>query len=112
MSSPKIRNISCQELYHLNWQEPVELIDVRTPEEFREVRASLARNLPMDQLDPVALASDPSRSGQAPLYFICKMGGRSAHVCRQMIEAGYANVFNVRGGTDAWLEAGLPIELG
>lgn len=112
MSSPAIKNITCRELYHLNWQEPIELIDVRTPDEFREVRSSLARNVPMDQLDPASLASDHSLTPGAPLYFICKMGGRSGHVCRQMIAAGYTNVVNVAGGTDAWLEAGLPIEMG
>ena len=34
--------------------EAVELIDVRTPVEFREVHADLARNVPLDSLDPAA----------------------------------------------------------
>ena len=34
----------------------IELIDVRTPVEFREVHLTSARNIPLDQLDPSVLA--------------------------------------------------------
>lgn len=33
----------------------VELIDVRTPVEFREVHVTIARNVPLDQLNAPAL---------------------------------------------------------
>lgn len=33
----------------------IDLIDVRTPVEFREVHIEIARNIPLDQLDVAAL---------------------------------------------------------
>ena len=42
----------------------VELIDVRTPVEFREVHVSFARNLPLDQLDAATLAAQRSGAYQ------------------------------------------------
>jgi rhodanese-related sulfurtransferase len=41
----------------------IDVIDVRTPVEFREVHLEIARNVPLDQLDPAALMQ--SRNGLA-----------------------------------------------
>jgi rhodanese-related sulfurtransferase len=89
---------------------PIDLIDVRTAEEFQQVRASLARNVPLDKLDPFSLMQSRTTPDQEPLYFICAVGGRSAWACELMMAAGYKNVVNVEGGTQAWYAAGLPIE--
>ncbi len=88
--------------------EAREIIDVRMPAEYREVHATVARNVPLDELTPQAVPVD---QGQ-PLYFICKMGGRSAKACQKMIDAGVANVVSVDGGTQAWEAAGLPVVRG
>lgn len=84
--------------------EACEIIDVRTPAEFREVHATSARNVPLDVLSPQAVPA----SGDQPLYFICKAGGRSAKACQKLIDAGITNVVSIDGGTDAWVAAGLP----
>ena len=45
-----------QELAKLSKEgRKIDLIDVRTPVEFREVHVEFARNVPLDQLDPAAL---------------------------------------------------------
>jgi hypothetical protein len=49
------------------------------------------------------------KAGDRPLYFICRSGGRSQHACEQFMAAGYTDVVNVAGGTQAWLEANLPV---
>jgi rhodanese-related sulfurtransferase len=89
--------------------QPVELIDVRTPVEFREVHVGFARNVPLDQLDAASMAA--RRSG-TPLYVICRSGNRAAKACEKLAAAGYANVVNVQGGTQAWDDAGLPVVRG
>ncbi len=90
--------------------QPIELIDVRTPVEFREVHADLARNVPLDTLDPRALMQ--SRPPEQPLYVICRSGSRGRQACERLQSAGYPNVVNVDGGTQAWTEAGLPVVRG
>ncbi len=86
--------------------ETVELIDVRTPVEFREVHAEGARNVPLDRLDPAAFG------GAGPVYVICKSGGRGRQACEKLLAAGVAAVTNVEGGTQAWVDAGLPVVRG
>lgn len=91
--------------------EAVELLDVRTPAEFREVHVAGARNVPLDQLDPAAVARD--RAGSAgPLYVVCRSGSRGKQACEKLLAAGVANVVNVEGGTLACVEAGLPVVRG
>jgi len=87
----------------------IELIDVRTPVEFREVHLEIARNVPLDQLDPKALMQARKGSDREPLYVICKAGGRGQQACEKFIKAGFENVVNVEGGTTACVAAGLPV---
>lgn len=89
----------------------VELIDVRTPVEFREIHVSFARNVPLDQLDPRAIAAGQNES-EKPLYLICRSGNRAAKACERFLAAGLTNVVNVEGGTQAWDAAGLPVVRG
>ena len=51
------------------------------------------RSLPaqIDQLD-----------AQRPIVCICHHGGRSAHVAMWLARQGFADVYNLSGGVDAW----------
>jgi rhodanese-related sulfurtransferase len=112
MNPPTIKTIRCEDLHAASLRGAIELIDVRTPEEFSEVRAAMARNIPLDTFDPLAVLAARQSSPDAPLYFICAVGGRSAWACEVMMAAGANNVVNVEGGTQAWLSAGLPVKQG
>jgi len=90
----------------------IELIDVRTPVEYREVHVEIARNVPLDQLDVAALMQARSGTANEPLYVICRSGGRGLQACERFLKAGFSNVVNVEGGTMACVEAGLPVVRG
>ena len=90
----------------------IELIDVRTPVEYREVHVDVARNVPLDQLDVNALMQARNGSSHEPLYVICKSGGRGQQACEKFVKAGFPNVVNVEGGTTACVAAGLPVVRG
>jgi rhodanese-related sulfurtransferase len=107
-----VATISPQQLHErVKSGQQVELIDVRTPVEFREVHAQVARNVPLDQLDPAKVVAHRAANTE-PLYVICKSGGRGKQACEKLLAAGYANVVNVEGGTQAWDQAGLPVVRG
>lgn len=91
--------------------ERIELIDVRTPVEFREVHAECAQNFPLDQLDAKSMAAKRKGSTE-PLYVICRSGGRASKAIEQLSAAGIQNLVNVEGGTLAWEKAGLPVKRG
>ena len=90
----------------------IDLIDVRTPVEFREVHVEVARNFPLDQLDPAAVMQARNGSANESLYLICRSGSRGQQACEKFLKAGFTNVVNIEGGTLACVEAGLPVVRG
>ncbi len=93
-------------------QGSIELIDVRTPVEYREVHAVGARNIPLDTLNPADVMASRQGAADEPLYLVCRSGGRSAKACQKFIDAGFENVVSVDGGTSAWDLAGHPVQRG
>lgn len=113
MSVATIPTISPKELEALRVRgAPVDLIDVRTPVEFREIHAEPARLVPLDALDPKAVMGARGAPGDEPLYLICRTGSRARMACEKFLAAGFTNVVNVDGGTLAWEQAGLPVVRG
>jgi rhodanese-related sulfurtransferase len=107
------RAITPEEIQELQRRgRAVELIDVRTPAEYREVHAEPARLVPLDSLDPDAIMRARNRSEGEPLYTICRSGTRGRQAAEKFHAAGYTNVVNVEGGTLAWERAGLPVVRG
>lgn len=92
--------------------KPIELIDVRTPVEFREVHVEVARNEPLERLDPSAILAARNGSAQEPLYVICRSGARGQQACEKLFAAGLNDVINVEGGTMACAAAGVPVVRG
>ncbi len=90
----------------------VDVIDVRTPAEFREVHIEVARNEPLDRLDPKAIQSARNGKTDEPLYVICRSGSRGKQACEKFIAAGIENVINIEGGTVACESAGLSVVKG
>jgi rhodanese-related sulfurtransferase len=90
----------------------IDIIDVRTPVEFREVHVENAFNVPLDKLDPIAVMQARNGSKDEPLYLICRSGSRGQQACERFLAAGFTNIINVEGGTLACVEQGLPIVRG
>jgi rhodanese-related sulfurtransferase len=90
---------------------PLNILDVRTPAEFARVHVLGARLMPLDDLDPAAVAAERP-SAADPIYVICQSGGRASKACQRLQEAGVAQVYSIEGGTAAWEKMGLPVERG
>ena len=110
MSSP--RTITAEELAAKNGSVSVVLIDVRTPAEFREVHATMARNVPLESFNATEFMQAENGSANGPVYVICQSGVRGSKAAQQLVSAGRRQVFNVSGGTQAWVDAGLPVVRG
>ena len=85
------------------------IMDVRTPAEFNELRASPARLMPLDKLDIEAVKA--ARRGDEPVYVLCRTGSRANTAACKLCAAGVDAVV-VEGGTLAWEAAGLPVQRG
>ncbi len=75
-----------------------ELLDVREPWESELARIEGSRLVPMVELSERVLELDPATE----TVVICHHGTRSAYVTRALTQAGFARVYNLEGGLDAY----------
>lgn len=95
----------------LDSSHAIDLIDVRTPAEYRAVHVTAARNVPLDTLDPAAVKAQRTGLPHEPMYVVCHTGARSHKACVALLEAGAVAV-SVEGGTPACEKAGIPVTRG
>jgi rhodanese-related sulfurtransferase/transcriptional regulator with XRE-family HTH domain len=84
----------------------LDVVDVRSPAEWASGHLPGARNVPLEQLK-----ADPR--GKIPhdrVLFVCARGPRSLTASQVAEGAGFREVYQLDGGTEAWASLGLPIE--
>jgi monothiol glutaredoxin len=96
---PPVNQITAQELKNkLNAEKDILLIDVRGPEE-RE-SASIEGAVPWSDEMMAHVETLPK---DAEVIFHCAGGGRSQSLAEMFRSRGYTNLYNVKGGINAWL---------
>lgn len=78
-------------------QEPLVLVDVRTPEE-----RAIARIDPSRLLDEALAEEMAGWDRSTPLVFYCHHGIRSARAAAYFANLGFKKVYNLVGGIDRW----------
>ena len=68
------------------------LLDVRTPQEYREGHIPGSRNAPLQTLD-----REEAAGKDTPLFVYCHSGARSSQAVRILTRMGYSNVKNIGG---------------
>lgn len=95
---PPIRQLAAPELKAmLDSGAAIELIDVRTEEERAIAAIDGARLLDQAYHDELL-----TRDRETPLVFQCHHGIRSQHAAEYFRNEGFRNLYNLRGGIDAW----------
>jgi rhodanese-related sulfurtransferase len=88
----------------LKSNEPFVLLDVREPVElgYAAIADPRLENVPMSVLARQGLNALPKsvRAGQIPVYVLCHHGSRSSQVVMWLVQNGYNNAVNVKGGID------------
>jgi rhodanese-related sulfurtransferase len=109
--SNPMKTISIQELQTiLSTNDPVDLIDVRTPAEFASVHVPGAKLFPLDGLDCAAVLAGRRAGAASPVYILCHSGARAKKAADKFAGSGFENCAVIEGGTQAWADAGLPVE--
>ena len=70
------------------------LLDVRTPQEYREGHIPSSQNVPLQQLDKV---EEVTENKDTVLYVYCRSGARSRQAVSLLKHMGYTNVHNIGG---------------
>lgn len=82
------------------------IIDVREMHEYTSGHVPNAGHIPVNTV----YARREELPKDKDLLFICAVGQRSALAAEMAAAAGLTRLFNVEGGTDAWIKAGFPVD--
>ncbi|MGD0677322.1 MAG: rhodanese-like domain-containing protein [Polyangiaceae bacterium] len=100
-----IQNLTPSQAHELILRGDVDVVDVREPREWSGGHIHGSRLVPLDRLRANPTAALP-RDG---VVFVCAAGMRSQTAARVASANGLATVYNLVGGTRAWVSAGLPL---
>ncbi len=82
------------------------VIDVREPHEYSSGHVPGAKLIPVNTV----YAKREELPRDKDLIFVCAVGQRSALACEMAAAAGLTRLYNLEGGTDAWIKSGMPAE--
>src|SRR6184192_3902233 len=99
LDDASVPGISVQQLKDkMDASNTFDLIDVREPFEFEIARIDGAKLIPLGEIPERADELDREQT----LIVHCHSGRRSAQAVRLLKQRGFANVYNLEGGIDAW----------
>ena len=84
------------------------VLDVREDTEYTSGHLPRARHIPLGQLGK--RLDEIARFKEKPVVVTCRSGARSGSACRTLRNAGFTQVYNLKGGVPAWEQASLPVE--
>jgi rhodanese-related sulfurtransferase len=86
------------------------IIDVRTPAEYESVHIPGSYNVPLDHLPEHRV--ELAEKLQSPVILLCRSGRRAEQAAKLFDEAGLQQFHVLRGGIEAWEQAGKPVNRG
>src|SRR5690554_74437 len=104
----QINVVTAEEMQAILDLEEVQLVDVRTPEEFKNGHVKGAQNINFysDTFEEDILKLDKSK----PVILYCKSGVRSAACSEKLLEAGFVQVYDLKGGITQWEHEGFELD--
>jgi rhodanese-related sulfurtransferase len=103
-----VNNLSPDEFEEKLKDKNCVVLDVRTPEEFSSGYIRGAKNINFLSAN---FRNEISKLDKNKPYLIyCASGGRSAAACKIMTDLGFKEVYNLKGGINAWKKAGKMVK--
>lgn len=89
-------------------EQDIQLVDVRTPEEFSEkhIVNALNANVLGGDFEQKVVALDKNK----PILVYCKSGVRSANAAAKLKAMGFTTIIDLDGGITKWMADGKPVE--
>lgn len=91
----------------INTEKNIQLIDVRTPDEY--VQGFIAKAQNIDWNDNNFEIEVAKLDKTKPTYIYCLAGGRSASAASKLSNLGFTQVYELKGGMNAWRNASKPV---
>jgi rhodanese-related sulfurtransferase len=107
-NQPSINQVEPNQVNTMIAQSPRPfLLDVRTPQEYKEVHINGAELIPLEEVSQKLSRIPKNRE----VICVCASGSRSSVAARHLAAQGYT-VSNMRGGMSHWIRLGLPTKKG
>lgn len=106
-SHQRIESVTVDEFENALYDGHVQLLDVRSAEEYAQGHIANAENIDVQQPDFIDKAKAKLDHAN-PVYVYCRSGKRSMLAARKLVKAGY-QVVNLRDGIVGWEDAGKPV---
>ena len=104
-----VKTIPAEEFAQYITEEGVQLLDVRTPEEYAEGHLEGAVLIDF-KADGFVEKAEAQLQKDKPVALYCR-GGRRSHSAAELLnKAGFKQLVELGGGITAWNEAGKPVE--
>lgn len=103
-----VKNVNPDEAAKLVDAGKVTVIDVRTPDEFKEGHIKGAKNI--DIHDPAFEKQLAGFDKSKPYLVHCQAGGRSTTSLKTFKKLGFTDIYHLNEGFGAWQDAGKPVE--
>lgn len=94
-----VKHVTTVELKEIIKERDKQLVDVRTPNEYKSHHISGFTNIPLNELRERA---EKQLSKDQEVIVICQSGMRSQQASKVLKKLGYQHVTNVKGGMGAW----------
>jgi rhodanese-related sulfurtransferase len=95
------KNITVGEINKIMEENPdVVLLDVRTPKETANGKIKNAKEI--DVLDASFSTKIKQLDKSKPYLVYCRSGGRSVKACNILFKNGFEDLYNLKGGYNAW----------
>ena len=98
--------ITVAEANEMMGRDDVVVIDVRESHEYSNGHVPNAKLIPVNSI----YARREELPSDKDIILVCAVGQRSALASEMAAAAGLTRLFNLEGGTDAWVKAGMPVE--
>ena len=105
----EVKIVTPEEMQTLLELEDVQLVDVRTPDEYKEGYIAHSQNIDFNSptFDDDITKLDKTK----PVILYCKSGSRSAKCSKKLIDAGFVKIYDLDGGISKWKHEGLAIKV-
>jgi rhodanese-related sulfurtransferase len=104
-SSPQVGAFEAVNL--INRRDAV-IIDLRETAEFAAGHVPNSRHIPLAELQ--GRLAELEKFKKRPVLINCAPGAAATKACVALKQAGFTDVFALRGGMGGWVEASLPVE--
>ncbi len=101
------RDLNLDDVRKLIDEGDYDVVDVREDWEWNKGHVPGARHVVLSSL----LANPAAQKIRDKTIFVCLTGERSSVASEMAVALGTKDVVNFRGGTKAWKDAGLPVEV-